>query len=212
MTNEQATKLPAFGAQQDLVTAIERNDYPSWRVEIQMMTDQQAQTSPQNLFDVTKIWRHKDYPLIEIGALELNRNVGNYFAEIEQACFAPSNFVSGISASPDRMLQACLMAYQDAHRYRVGTNHNEIPVNHPKCPVNHYQRDGAMAGSCPLSKNQYETPNFYPNDDRNAPNPDGAVAEPSMPALAESWIGIHDNREDDNYTQAGELYRLMSDT
>ena len=121
--------MPAFGAQQDLFEAIERGDFPSWTVKIQIMTQPQAQTYHINPFDLTKVWLHRDFPLIEIGQLELNRNVQNYFAETEQAAFAPSNLVPGTGASPDKMLQARLLAYQDAQRYRVGVNHNQLRVN-----------------------------------------------------------------------------------
>lgn len=113
LTGEEAAKMPAFGAQQDLVDAINRGDFPSWAVKIQIMTEAQAETYHINPFDLTKIWPHKDFPLIEIGQLELNRNVQNYFAETEQAAFAPSNLVPGTGASPDKMLQARLLAYQE---------------------------------------------------------------------------------------------------
>ena len=210
LTDKEAAKMPAFGAQQDLIQAIEKGEYPSWRVCLQIMPEVDAKTYAINPFDLTKIWSHKDYPLIEIGQLTLNRNVENYFAEIEQACFAPSNLVSGIGASPDKMLQARLLAYQDAHRYRVGVNANQLPVNQAKCPVNHYQRDGAMAGVCPLSDQQSHTPNFYPNDKDNAPKPQVSTTEPPMPILANAWIKAHDSADDDNFTQAGNLFRLMS--
>ncbi len=216
VTNAEAAAMPSFGAQQDLVDAIDRGDFPSWAVKVQIMSEAQARTYHINPFDLTKIWPHGDFPLIEIGALELNRNVKNYFAETEQAAFAPSNLVPGIGASPDKMLQARLLAYQDAHRYRVGVNANQIPVNAPKCPVNHYQRDGAMAGMCPAhggGNNQDDGVNFYPNDRtaQGAPAPDAATGAPPLPLLEDAWVKAYDTSEADHYTQAGDLYRLMSE-
>jgi len=213
---EETTGLPAFGAQQDLVSAIARGEFPSWTVKIQVMTEAEAKTYRYNPFDLTKVWPHKDFPLQEIGTMELNRNVDNYFAETEQAAFSPSNLVPGIGASPDKMLQARLLAYPDAQRYRVGTNYQQLPVNAPKCPVNHYQRDGAMAGMCPVSGrvvNQDKSVNFFPNDRANegAPVPKPAIAEPPMPLSEHAWVGYHDSSDEDNYSQAGELYRLMSE-
>ena len=217
LTNEEAAKMPAFGAQQDLVDAIDRGDYPSWTVKLQIMSEAEAKGYHINPFDLTKIWPHKDFPLIEVGQLELNRNVRNYFAETEQAAFAPSNLVPGVGASPDKMLQARLLAYQDAHRYRVGVNANQLPVNAPRCPVNHYQRDGAMAGmGCPAHGHENAflgSPNFYPNDRaaEGAPVPAAEFAPPPMPVLEQAWIGYHDQGEEDYYTQAGDLFRLMND-
>jgi len=225
LTNAEAAKMPAHGAQQDLVNAIDRGDFPSWRVEVQIMTEAEASTYRINPFDLTKIWPHKDFPLIEIGKLELNRNVHNYFAETEQVSFAPSNFVPGINASPDKMLQGRLLAYQDAARYRIGANVNQIPVNAPRCPVNHYQRDGAFAGmGCPVGHGAggaaypnaaaaVDALNFYPNDrtGNGAPSPVAAVAPPPMPALEHAWIGYHDQSDEDYYTQAGDLFRIMND-
>jgi len=185
-------------------------------VKLQIMSEAQAKDYAINPFDLTKIWPHVDFPLVEIGQLELNKNVQNYFAETEQAAFSPSNLVPGVGASPDKMLQARIMAYPDAHRYRVGANVNQLPVNAPRCPVHHYQRDGAMAGMPPTfgnENNQGGGVNFYPNDRINqgaaAPVPD--VAEPPMPILGDAWIKTYDTQDEDNFTQAGMLYRLMSD-
>ncbi len=218
LTNEQAAAASPVGAQQDLVEAIDRGDFPSWTAKVQIMTEQQAKNYSINPFDLTKIWPHADFPLIEVGQLELNHNVENYFAETEQACFAPSNLVTGISVSPDKMLQGRLLAYQDAHRYRVGANANQLPVNAAKCPVNHYQRDGAMAGMCPAHGDtniQSSEVNFYPNDQINqgAPVPQPSVAEPPMPVLENAWIkryGLAD--DEDHYSQAGNLFRLMNES
>jgi catalase len=218
LNGEQAAVAPPFGAQQDLVDAIDRGEYPSWTVKLQIMSEDEARTCAINPFDLTKVWPHADFPLIEVGQLELNRNVDNYFAETEQACFAPSNLVPGIGASPDKMLQGRLLAYQDAHRYRVGANASQLPVNAARCPVRHYQRDGAMAGMCPFHSDNVTAgsgANFYPNDRINdgAPVPDPAVAEPPMPVLENAWIGHHDEAADeDHYSQAGDLFRLMDET
>lgn len=208
LTDAEAQSMPPHGAQQDLVESIDKGDFPSWSVKVQIMTEAEAKTAKVNPFDLTKIWPHKDFPLIEIGQLELNRNVNNYFAETEQAAFAPSNLVPGVGASPDRMLQARLLAYQDAHRYRVGANANQLPVNAPKCPVNHYQRDGAMASGCPFD---HGGTHFYPNDGRDTPKPAPQLNAPPMPLESDAWVGYHDNQGDDNYSQAGDLYRLMTE-
>jgi catalase len=212
LSNEEAANKPAFGAQQDLVDAIGRGDFPSWTVKLQILTEEQARNFPLNPFDLTKVWPYELAPLQEVGRFELNRNVSNYFAETEQAAFAPSNFVPGIGSSPDKMLQARLLAYQDAHRYRLGVNHNQIPVNTPRCPVQHYQRDGAMAGACPVAHggdNQGSGINFYPNDSAGLPKPDSRYLEPPMPVEADAWIARHSQEEEDYYSQAGDLYRLM---
>ncbi|MBL1261547.1 MAG: catalase [Thiotrichaceae bacterium] len=216
LSDDKASAMPSFGAQQDLVASINNADFPSWAVKVQIMTEEEARHYHINPFDLTKIWPHADFPLIEIGQLELNRNVDNYFAETEQAAFSPSNLVPGIGASPDKMLQARLLAYSDAHRYRIGANVNQLPVNSPRCPFHHYQRDGVMAGMPPAfgdNNNQGGGVNFYPNDSiaEGAPAPVIEALEPPMPIEGEAWIKAYDTQEDDNFTQAGNLYRLMSD-
>jgi len=206
VTNEEAAALSPHGAQQDLVDAIDRGDYPSWTVKVQILTEAEAEHFPVNPFDLTKVWPHEVAPLREVGRLELNRNVENYFAETEQATFAPSNLVPGICASPDKMLQARLLAYQDAQRYRVGVNHNQLPVNSPRCPVIHYQRDGAMAIA-----NQGSSVNFYPNDSADVPKPDSTRSMPPLPLLEEIWVQASSQDGEDYFEQAGNLYRLFSD-
>jgi len=208
VTNEEASNLPPHGAQQDLVDAIDRGEFPSWTVKVQILTEKQARNFPVNPFDLTKVWPHELAPLREIGRLELNRNVENYFAETEQAAFAPSNFVPGIGASPDKMLQARLLAYQDAQRYRVGVNHNQLPVNAPRCPVHHYQRDGAMAGT--TSANQGADVNFYPNDQLELPVPNTAYAPPPLPLTEDAWVKPHNQDDEDYFEQAGNLFRIFS--
>jgi catalase len=214
LTQEETAGLPAHGAQQDLVESINKGDYPSWRVCVQIMSEDEAKTYRFNPFDVTKVWPYGDYPLIEIGTMELNRNVENYFAETEQVTFSPGNLVPGVGASPDKMLQARMMAYPDAHRYRVGVNSAQLPVNSPRCPVNHYQRDGAMAGMRPTfvgSNNQGAGVNFYPNDRTTdgVPAPQSQFSEPPIPLESDAWIKPHATVDDDNFTQAGDLFRIM---
>jgi catalase len=213
LTDEEAKKFPAFGAQQDLFNAIENKEFPRWKVFLQIMSEEEAKDYTINPFDLTKVWPYADFPLIEIGLLELNKNVENYFAEVEQAAFTPSNLVPGVSASPDKMLQARLIAYPDAHRYRLGVNHAEIPVNAPRCPVNHYQRDGAMAGISATGRtHQSSDVNFFPNDRIDSPTPSPELTEPPIPILENAWIKAYDTQDDDNFSQAGALFRLMSDS
>lgn len=192
--------------QRELFGTIDRGDFPKWRMMIQVMTEEQAEKTPYNPFDLTKVWPHADFPLIEVGILELNRNPDNYFAEIEQAAFSPSNIVPGISFSPDKMLQARIFSYADAHRHRLGTHYEALPVNAPKCPVAHYHKDGAMR--------------FFPNDNGNPdtyyePNSfAGPVEKPDFrePPLKISGDADRFNHREgnDDYTQAGDLFRLMT--
>ena len=192
-------------AQRDLFEAIERGDFPKWRVCIQLMTEAHATAHYENPFDVTKTWSQKEYPLIEVGELELNRNPLNYFAEVEQVAFGPSNMVPGVGLSPDRMLQGRVFAYADAHRYRVGTNYQQLPVNAPRNPVYSYQRDGAMR----FGDNGGAAPNYEPNSYADAPKQAPQYAEPGLPlsGLADRY----DHREDGDYfSQAGKLFNLMN--
>jgi len=192
-------------AQRDLFEAIERGDYPRWTVCIQVMSEAEAASRAENPFDVTKTWSQKDYPLIEVGVLELNRNPLNYFAEVEQAAFGPSNMVPGVGLSPDRMLQGRVFAYADAHRYRVGTNHQHLPVNAPRCAVNSYQRDGSMA-----TGSYGSAPNYEPNSYAEAPKQSPRHAEPAL--TLNGSADRYDHREDTDYfSHAGALFRLMSD-
>ncbi len=193
--------------QRDLFDAIERGDFPSWTMYIQVMTQEQAEKFPWNPFDLTKVWPHGDFPLIEVGVLELNRNPENYFAEIEQSSFSPSALVPGIGPSPDKMLQARLMSYADAHRYRVGTNYHQLPVNRPKCPVMNYQRDGVMA----TASDYGSRPNYWPNSVEGAPEPNERFKDPAW-SLGQVIVDRYDSTVDhDDFTQAGNLYRLFDD-
>ncbi|MGN7735403.1 catalase [Ensifer sp. 22564] len=190
--------------QRDLYEAIENGQFPRWTLCIQVMTEEQAKTHRHNPFDLTKVWPHGDYPLIEVGVLELNRNPENVFAEVEQAAFCPANVVPGIGFSPDRMLQARLFSYGDAQRYRLGVNFNHIPVNAPKCPFHSYHRDGAMR----TDGNLGSTLHYFPNSHAQwEVRPD--MAEP--PLALEGYVAHFDHRaEDDHFEQPGDLFRLMS--
>ena len=190
--------------QRDLFNSIERSDFPRWSLFIQVMTNEQAKAFPFNPFDLTKIWPKGDYPLIEVGYFELNRNPENFFAEIEQAAFSPANIVPGISFSPDKMLQARLFSYGDAQRYRLGVNFNHIPVNAPQCPFHSYHRDGAMRTDGNLGR----TPTYFPNSLNEW------IDQPDLnePPLEIDGIGDHwDHRvDDDHYQQPGDLFRMMN--
>jgi catalase len=191
--------------QADLYNAIEEGDNPSWNLKIQVMTEEQAENSPYNPFDLTKVWPHADYPLIDVGVMELNRNPENFFAEVEQSAFNPAAVVPGIGFSPDKMLQGRLFSYGDAQRYRLGVNHHQIPVNAPRCPVHSYHRDGPMR----VDGNHGSTIGYEPNSKGEwQEQPDF-----SEPTLALSGAAAHwDHREDDDYySQPGNLFRLMSD-
>jgi catalase len=190
-------------AQRDLFEAIERGDFPRWTLYVQVMDEQQAAASPFNPFDLSKVWPRAQFPLVEVGVMELNRNPDNYFADVEQAAFSPANVVPGIGFSPDRMLQARLFSYGDTQRYRLGVNFNQIPVNAPKCPFHSFHRDGAMR----VDGNGGSTPAIVPNSSN---------AWPDQPALAEPPLAIDgaathwDHQvDDDHFSQPGALFRLM---
>jgi len=209
LTGDEANELPSHGAQQDLVKSIDRGDFPSWTVKVQLMPEARAAEVDFDPFDLTKVWPHAEFPLLEVGELQLNRNVDNYFAETEQSAFSPGNLVPGVGVSPDRMLQARMIAYPDAHRYRLGTNFQDIPVNAPRVPVDNYQRDGLAAG---VARPASGAVNFGPNDraESGAPVPVEHLAEPPMRIAADATLDHFDNRDEDNFTQAGNLYRIMS--
>ena len=162
--------------QRDLFESIERGDYPKWRFCVQTMTEEQAEKAAFNPFDLTKVWPQGDYPLVEVGVLELNRNPENYFAEVEQSGFSPANVVPGIGHSPDKMLQFRIFSYADAHRYRLGVNHDALPVNRPRCAVNGYHRDGTMR----FDDNGGGAVNYEPNS-FGGPVEDPSYKEPPLP-------------------------------
>ena len=191
--------------QRDLFEAIERGDFPKWTMYVQIMPEAAAETSPYHPFDLTKVWPHGDYPLIEVGEFELNRNAANFFADVEQSAFAPSNLVPGISVSPDRMLQARLINYADAQRYRLGTNYQQIPVNAARCPVRSNHRDGIGR----VDGNYGSLPHYEPNSFKQwQEQPQYREPPLKINGNADHW----DFREDDAdyYKQPGDLFRLMT--
>lgn len=207
-TNRQAEAVVAKdreSSQRDLFEAIHRGEFPKWKMCIQTMTEQQALDSTINPFDLTKVWPHAHFPLLEIGIVELNRNPDNYFAEVEQASFSPSNIVPGIGFSPDKMLQARIFAYADAHRYRVGTHYESLPVNAPTIPARTYHLDGAMRFDVPARTDAYYEPNSFAG-----PKEDDRFNEPPLDLFGRA--GRFTPRDDGNdYQQAGDLFRLMTD-
>ena len=194
-------------ATRDLHEAIERGEYPAWKVYVQIMTPEQARDYRWDILDITKVWPHADFPLVEIGRMVLDRNPGNYFAEVEQAAFSPGNLVPGIAASPDKMLQARIVSYHDAHLYRLGPNYQLLPVNAPRaCPTCNYQRDGYMR----FDANGAGGPNYYPNS-MGGPEPDSGASEPSFEITGAAARFEYDYPNDD-FVQAGDLYRkVMTD-
>lgn len=209
LSDDKATELkgkdPDY-AQRDLVEAIDNGNYPKYALKIQIMTNEEAEKFKWNPFDVTKIWPHASFPLIDVGVIELNENPNNYFAHVEQSAFAPSNLVDGIGFSPDKMLQGRILAYPDAHRYRIGVNYDALPVN--KCPymVNNYHRDGTMR----FDDNGGNSPNYFPNsfDDIELETTRKGINY----ELDSKQVGYYNRNEndDDHYTQPGNLFRLMS--
>ena len=192
-------------AQRDLFEAIERRELPKWTMYIQVMPEADAVNAAINPFDVTKVWPHQDYPRIEVGELVLDRNPENYYADVEQAAFAPSSVVPGLGFSPDRMLQGRLFAYADAQRYRLGVNYHQIPVNQPLNQVKHYHRDGYGRSD----GNGGASHNYHPNSfDEVVELSDGTAP----PYAVSGGIARHNQRADeDYYSQAGALYRLMNE-
>ena len=191
--------------QRDLFEAIERGDFPRWKMQVQLMTEEQARHYHINPFDLTKVWYHGDFPLHDVGILELNRNPENFFAEVEQAAFNPLNVVEGIGFSPDKMLQGRLFSYGDAQRYRLGVNHNLIPVNRPRCHVHSYHRDGQMR----TDDNYGRTPAYEPNSCGEWHDTPSAK-EPPLKLYGDAYAYDERAYDDDYYTQPGKLWRLMS--
>ena len=208
LTDEEAERLigqDRESHQRDLYESIENGDYPRWDFKIQIMPEKDARNYRFHPFDLTKIWSHKDYPLIDVGVLELNRNPDNYFAEVEQSAFNPASVVPGIGFSPDKMLQGRLFSYGDAQRYRLGVNHAQISVNAPRYSHHSYHRDGAMR----VDGNFESTKGYEPNSlGEWQEQPENKEPPLELYGAADHW----DHREDDAdyYTQAGDLFRLMS--
>ena len=191
--------------QRDLYDAIERGDFPKWTLFVQVMPEKDAEKVPYHPFDLSKVWPHADYPLIEVGEIEFNRNPENYFAEVEQAAFNPGAVVPGISFSPDKMLQGRLFSYGDAQRYRLGVNHAHIPVNSPRCPVHSYHRDGAMR----VDGNFGSTLGYEPNSEKVwQEQPDFREPPLAINGAADHWNFRED--DDDYYAQPRALFRLMT--
>ncbi|MEX5732112.1 catalase [Providencia hangzhouensis] len=208
LSDEQAEQLVGKdreSSQRDLFESIEKGDFPRWNLQVQIMPEKEASQVPYNPFDLTKVWPHKDYPLIDVGYFELNRNPDNYFADVEQAAFSPANVVPGIGFSPDRMLQGRLFSYGDAHRYRLGVNHHQIPVNAPRCPFHNYHRDGAMR----VDGNSGNHVTYEPNEaGLFQEQPDFSEPPLSIEGAADHW----DHGEDQDYfSQPRALYELLDD-
>ena len=208
-TNEEAEGVIGKSResyQEALYGSIEEANYPRWTVQVQIMPELEAETTSYNPFDLTKVWPHSEYPPIDIGVLELNRNPENYFAEIENAAFSPSNIVPGIGYSPDKMLQARVFSYADAHRHRLGTHYENIPVNQPKCPVHHYHRDGQMntyGGIRTGNPDAYYEPNSV-----NGPFEDKSAQEP--PLRIDGDMARFNHRDgNDDYGQPRALFNLF---
>jgi catalase len=210
LTREEAKRICGEDPNQatrDLYEAIEHGDYPSWSLEMQILTSEKAKDFPWDIFDITKVWPHGEVPPIKIGKLVLNRNPANYFAEVEQSAFCPGNLVPGIATSPEKMLQARVFSYHDTHIHRLGPNYHLIPVNAPKhAPENSYQRDGFMR----VDANAGGGPNYWPNS-FGGPGPDPTAGEPRFEISGQ--VGRHSfTHPNDDFVQAGTLYRkVMSD-
>jgi len=191
--------------QRDLYESIEKGDFPRWKMQIQIMSENEAANCSFNPFDLTKVWPHNEHPMIDVGLLELNRNPENYFADVEQAAFNPANIVPGIGFSPDKMLQGRLFSYGDAQRYRLGVNHHLIPVNKARCPFHSFHRDGAMR----VDGNHGSTLGYEPNSYGEWQEQQNYSEPPlELEGAAAHWNHREDN--DDYYSQAGNLFRLMN--
>ncbi|CAG9960303.1 catalase [Campylobacter lari] len=209
LTNEEAANLIANDReshQRDLYEAIEKGDFPKWTFQIQVLKEDEAEKLGFNPFDLTKVWPHSIVPLIEVGELVLNKNVQNYFNEVEQAAFSPSNIVSGIGFSPDKMLQARIFSYPDAHRYRIGTNYHLLPVNRAKSEVNTYNVAGGMNFDTYKNGPAYYEPNSY--DD--SPKEDKSYLEPDL--ALEGNAQRYAPLDDDFYTQPRALFDIMNES
>ncbi len=210
LTQEEADRIAGQDADYHtrmLFEAIEQKQYPRWTLSVQIMPEKEAEIYKWNPFDLTKVWAHADYPLIEVGVMELNRNPVNYFAEVEQSAFSPSNVLPGISFSPDKMLQARIFSYTDAHRYRLGTNYERLPINVPQATkvANTYQRDGLMR----FDDNGGPGPNYEPNS-FGGPKEDHSYKEPPLKISGDADRYEQKRGVDDDYVQPGNLFRLMT--
>ena len=208
ITNAEAEAIVAKDResnQRDLFENIQAGNFPKWSFEIQIMTNEQAKECSFNPFDLTKVWPHKDYPMIKVGVMTLTENPKNYFNEIEQASFSPSNVVPGISFSPDKMLQARIFSYPDAHRYRVGTHYEMLPINRPIVEVNTYHADGSMNYEIKEPTDAYYEPNSF-----GGAIEDASFAEPAFEAG--DYADRYNHRiGNDDFSQPRALFELMSD-
>lgn len=210
MTNREAETIVAKdreSSQRDLYSSIENGEFPCWNMQIQIMTQEQANHAPFNPFDLTKVWPHADYPMIDVGVMELNRNPENYFAQIEQSAFSPSNVVPGISWSPDKMLQARVFSYADAHRYRIGTHYEMLPVNRPLVEVHTYHADGSMNFANPSASDAYYEPNSF-----DGAMEDPSFAEPPFPVTGDGYRYNHREESGDYFSQPRALFHLMNES
>jgi catalase len=210
LTDEEAAKIVATDResnQRDLFESIENGDFPKWRMMIQIMPEKDAYEVPYHPFDLTKVWPHGDYPLQEVGIVELNRNPENYFAEVEQSAFSVGNVPPGISFSPDKMLQMRVISYADAHRHRLGVNYESLPVNRPRATeAHHYHRDGQMR----FDDNGGGSVNYHPNS-FGGPQEDPSWKEPPLPLDGPADRYSYDDENIDVFTQPRALYNLMPD-
>lgn len=209
-TNDEAAKVTGETRekyQEALYGAIENGKFPKWKLMVQIMPEKDAENTPYNPFDMTKVWPHADYPLIEVGMMELNENPNNYFQYIENAAFSPSNVVPGIGFSPDRMLQARIFSYADAHRYRLGTHYEALPVNRPKNGANHYHKDGAMRF---FENHVNENPDaYYEPNSFDGPAEVQTAQEP--PLRIDGDVDRYGHEDHDDFTQPGNLFRMFDD-
>lgn len=209
LTNKEAAEIIAQDREshgRDLYESIKRGEFPRWRLYFQIMSEEQAESYRENPFDVTKVWSHKDFPLIEAGVLELNKNPQNYFADVEQAAFNPAHIIPGIGLSPDKLLQGRLFSYGDAQRYRLGVNHDQIPVNKARCDVHSFHRDGKMR----VDGNNGATKGYSPNSigEWQTTATSSLYSQTGTPAMRYSQ---YEDKQDDCFYQPGNLYRLMNE-
>jgi catalase len=211
LTNDEAAQIIAKDResnQRDLFESIEKGDFPSWDFKIQIMTQDQAKSVKFNPFDLTKTWSHKEFPLIDVGVMTLNENPKNYFNEVEQAAFSPSNIVPGISFSPDKMLQARIFSYPDAQRYRIGTHYAQLSVNRPISEINTYVTGGAMNnGMYELDDKAYYEPNSF-----GGGKEDRSLLEPDINLEGAMQRYDHRAEDQDYYSQPRALFALMNDS
>ncbi len=208
-TNAQAAQVVGRtreSTQEDLFGAIEGGEFPAWTMQVQIMPETDADKTAYNPFDLTKVWPHGEYPVMDVGILELNRNPENYFTEVELAAFSPSNIVPGIGFSPDKMLQARVFSYADAHRYRLGTHYEALPINAPKCPVNHYHKDGQMR----FFRNMPHPDAYYEPNSFGGPVEDKDFLEPPLKITGDADRYNHREGNDD-YSQPRALFNLFDD-